>query len=124
MFEGEQEIETQWSKNRKVAIQGHFLKGPIPLDDIAVAAKLPGQALSTFLAIHHRAALTRCRSITLPKGLLERFGVGRDAKGRALHALEGASLIAVERCTGKTARITILDRGPAMPGVSRSIAGL
>ena len=125
MFEAaEQEIETQWSKARRVASQAHFLKGPIPLEDIAVAAKLPGQALSTFLAIHHRAALTGCRSVTVPKGLLERLGISRDAKGRALHALAEASLIAVERDAGKTARVTLLDRRPVTADVGRNIAGL
>jgi hypothetical protein len=103
------ELETDWSKRRKVRIRFQFLKGPIPLDDIATASKLPGKALSVYLAVHHRAALTRCKSVTLPKGLLERLGVGRDAKARALHALAAASLIAVERDTGKTARVTLID---------------
>jgi hypothetical protein len=108
------ELDTDWSKCRKVKIQGQFLKGPISLDDIATASRLPGQALGVFLAVHHRAALTRCKSVTLPKGLLERLGIGRDAKGRALHALEAASLIVVERDTGKTARITLVDQESAM----------
>src|ERR1700748_2587680 len=98
----EVEVETNWSRQRRARLQGQFLKGPIPLDDIATASRLPGQALGVFLAVHHRAALTRCRSVTLPKGLLERLGIGRDAKGRALHALEAASLLAVERQAGKT----------------------
>jgi hypothetical protein len=86
---------------------GRFLKGPIPLRDIAVAAKLPGQALAVYLAIHHRAALTRSNSVTLPKGLLEQSGVSRDAKARALHALQKASLVAVERTSGRSARIEL-----------------
>jgi hypothetical protein len=84
-----------------------FLKGPIPLQQIALAARLPGQALAVYLAVHHRVALTRSNSITLPKGLLDQLGISRDSKARSLHLLEAAALIAVERCRGRTARITL-----------------
>jgi hypothetical protein len=46
--------------------------------------------------------------VTLPKGLLDQFGVTRDAKARALHALEQASLVGVERNSGKTTRVRLL----------------
>lgn len=85
-----------------------FLKGPIPWSAVRTAARLPGQALSVFLAVHHRAALTGNTTVTLPKNMLAGLGVGRDAKARALHALEEASLIAVERASGRTARISLL----------------
>lgn len=88
--------------------KGRFLKGPIPLRPIALAARLPGQALAVYLAIHHRTALTRSDSVTLPKGLMEQFGVSRDSKARALYALESATLISVERRKGRTARVTLL----------------
>src|SRR3954469_20746663 len=88
-------------------IQGRFLKGPIPLQPIALAAKLPGQALAIYLAIHHRAALTRNDSVTLPTGLLKQFGISRDSKARSPHALANASLVPVERRKGRTARITL-----------------
>jgi DNA-binding MarR family transcriptional regulator len=101
------EVPTTALRNYQQRIQGRFLKGPIPLPDIAEAAKLPGQALGVYLAIHHRAALTRSDSVTLPKELLEQFGVSRDSKARSLRALEMASLIAVERGKGRTARITL-----------------
>jgi hypothetical protein len=73
-----------------------------------VAARLPGQALAVFLAVHHRVALTGNASVTLPKNLLSDLGVTRDAKARALHALEQAALVAVERNSGKTARVRLL----------------
>jgi hypothetical protein len=101
------ELRTDAVKAHELRRQGRFLKGPIPLQPIAQAAQLPGQALAVYLAIHHRAALTRNETVTLPKGLLERFGVSRDSKARALHALEAASLVAVERVKGRTARITL-----------------
>jgi DNA-binding transcriptional ArsR family regulator len=89
-------------------VQGRFLKGPIPLKQLTLAARLPGQALAAYLAIHHRAALTRLASVTLPKALMTQFGVSRDAKARALRALEEASLVTVERVNGRSARVTLL----------------
>jgi hypothetical protein len=101
------EVPTTALRNHQQRMQGRFLKGPIPLPDIAEAAKLPGQALGVFLAIHHRAALTGSKSVTLPRSLLEQFGVSRDSKARSLRLLEKSSLVAVERSRGRTARITL-----------------
>jgi hypothetical protein len=107
------EIETSWSRRKRARIAGRFLRGPVPLSDIAAASRLPGQALGVYLAIHHRAAMTGSDLVTLPKGLLEQFGVSRDSKARALQALEGADLVAVERPKGRAARITL--RSSAQP---------
>jgi hypothetical protein len=102
------EVQTDALRAHHRRCQGRFLKGPIPLHAIALAARLPGQALAVYLAIHHRSALTRSDSVTLPKALLDQFGVTRDAKARALYALEEASLATVERPSGRAARITLL----------------
>jgi len=104
----ELEVETKWSGARNARIQGQFLKGPIPLADIARAARLPGQALGLFLAVHHRTALTGSSSVTLPAALLQQLGISRDAKARALHTLEQASLVTVERASGRTAKIQLV----------------
>lgn len=84
-----------------------FLKGPIPWIGLCTAARLPGQALAVFMALHHRAALTGNATVTLPKNLLAELGVSRDSKARALRLLEAASLVRVERHKGRTARITL-----------------
>jgi DNA-binding MarR family transcriptional regulator len=102
------EVLTDALRDYERRAKDRFLKGPIPLQLIALAARLPGQALAVYLAIHHRAALTRSDSVTLPKSLIEQFGVSRDAKARALHALEEASLVVVERVNGRSARVTLL----------------
>jgi hypothetical protein len=101
----EYEIETSWSRSRKARIAGRFLKGPIPLSLIAKAAKLPGQSLTVLLAIYHQTALTGNVFVTLPKGLMTELGVSRDGKARALHSLETAAIVTVERCRGRTARV-------------------
>jgi hypothetical protein len=98
------ECETTAFQPRQVH---RFLKGPIPWNDLCVAARLPGHALAVFLSIHHRLALTRSGSTTLPKGLLAELGVSRDTKSRALRELERASLIIVTRKVGRTSQIRL-----------------
>src|SRR3954453_7706134 len=102
---GETEVETSAShtRTRKTA---RFLKGPIPLQDIAQAACLPGKALAVYLALHHRCDLEGQFTVMLPASLLQQFGIDRDAKARGLRALEDAGLIQVERQNGCAARIT------------------
>jgi hypothetical protein len=86
---------------------GRFLKGPIPLVDLQRAALLPGKALPVYLCIVHQADLTGTPTVTLAKSLLASFGVSGDAKARALHQLENAGLISVERTRGRTARVSL-----------------
>jgi hypothetical protein len=62
----EAEIETDWSRAKRVRVQGRFLKGPIPFAHLSPAAKLPGRALNVFVAIHHQTALTQKEWVTSP----------------------------------------------------------
>lgn len=103
----EREVETSLTRGNSVRQQGRFLRGPIPMRHIAKAAKLPGQCLSVYLAVHHRTALTRQRWVTLPRGLMDQLGVSRDAKSRALRELQGASLIRLDSSKGRSARISL-----------------
>jgi DNA-binding transcriptional ArsR family regulator len=113
MFDGviEREIETAFSRRRKFSRQPHrgeFLKGPIPMAALDTAARLPGKALAVYLAIQHRAALTGGDQVTLPAARLAAMGVSKDAKSRALTALEAADLITLDRASGRAARIRLL----------------
>ena len=99
------EIETDVLRASRVRREGRFLKGPIPLLDIGAAARLPGKALTVFLAIHHQTALTGKPAVTLPKSLLLDLGISKDAKARAVAALEGAGLIEVVRARGRAVRV-------------------
>ena len=109
---GEVEVETTVSRTRSHPT-ARFLKGPVSLVFLAVAARLPGKALAVYLATRHRCDLEGRSTVTLSAALLQKFGVGRDAKARALRALEDASLVRVERTHGRAARITLreTDRG-------------
>jgi DNA-binding MarR family transcriptional regulator len=107
---GEVEIETEVLRRARARHRGRFLKGPIPLPQIAAAARLPGQALALFLAVHHQTALTKKTIVTLPRGLLTDFGISPGAKARGLRQLEEAGLVRVERSRGRAARVGIVAR--------------
>ena len=111
---GEVEVEIGTTVSRTQSRPtARFLKGPVPLVSLAVAARLPGKALAVYLAIVHRRDLTHEPTVTLPSTLLREFGVDRDSKARALRALDDAGLARVERTNGRAARITLreTDRG-------------
>lgn len=103
----EREVATDWSRGKERRLQGRFLKGPIPFHQISAAAKLPGQALSVYLATHHQTSMTRRDWVVLPRSLMDQLGVSRDAKARALQQLESASLVQVVRSEGRTARVRL-----------------
>lgn len=103
----ETEIPTRFSKAYAAHRRPRFLKGPIPLDEIAAAARLPGSALAVLLAIRHRRDLTGHDWVTLPTALLDQLGIGKDAKSRGLRHLSDAGLIEVEQRIGTTARVRL-----------------
>jgi DNA-binding transcriptional ArsR family regulator len=101
------EIDTAAFRKARMRRHGRFLKGPILVREIAVAARLRGQALALFLAIHHQTQLAGKTAVTLPSGLLTQLGIGKDAKSRGLRQLEDAGLVRVERSKGRTARMSL-----------------
>ncbi len=86
-----------------------FLKGPIPLDWLNMAAKLPGKALHVAIAIWFLAGIKKMRTIALSGSVLNGMGVKRNAAYRALAELEGAGLISVIRYHGRLSEVTILE---------------
>lgn len=104
------EIETTVSRASGIKRLGRFLKGPIPMGELAVAARLPGRALSLLLVVHHQTALTGRVMTTLPNNLLTQFGISKDAKARGLRQLEDAGLICVTRSRGRSARVGLIAK--------------
>ena len=87
----------------------HFIKGPIPLDWIAMAAKLPGKSCQVGNALWYLAGLNNSvPTIKLTQTVLNKFGVTRHCKYRALRCLEQAKLITLNRTHGKNPTVTIL----------------
>jgi hypothetical protein len=85
-----------------------FLKGPIPWPWLSKGANLKGQTLHVGLALWFLAGIKRSQSVALSNSVLQDLGVSRFSCYRALHALEGAGLISVERHTGRNPVVTIL----------------
>jgi hypothetical protein len=111
------EVKTEASRRLTASRAEHYLHGPIRMNDIQAAAKLPGSCLAVLLAIHFRRAVTRQKAVTLPSGLLSNFGIDAAAKMRALRHLESATLIQVTRTPGKTAVVELMERHrPARQG--------
>ncbi len=106
------------SKDRGSAVQGagiprhrkgeHFLKGPVPLNWLAQAARCGGKALSVAIILWYRAGLKRSPTVKVPRWTADKFGLGRHAKTRGLKALERAALVSVKRQTGCSPVVTLL----------------
>jgi hypothetical protein len=84
-----------------------FLRGPVPLEQLATAARLPGSALAVLLLIHHQTVVTQLATVRLSAGLLREFGIDRAGKARAIRALEGVGLVRVTRASGRTALVSL-----------------
>lgn len=109
----EREVPTSASRARANRIDGRFLKGPIPLPEIAQAARLPGRSLALLLAIHHQTALTGKRVVTLPRALLTDLGIDKDSKSRGLKLLQAAGLVSATLASGKAARVELTSNRKA-----------
>ena len=86
-----------------------FLKGPIPLRWLELAARQPGKALHVAVALWHRTGMARSARVKINLSRLDALGVDRYAGSRGLKALESARLIRVDRGQGRTATVTLLE---------------
>jgi hypothetical protein len=97
-------------KVKSKKITGEFLKGPIPLSWLTAASMLSGKApLTVGLAVWFEAGRRKSKEVKLTSDILERFGVNRKAKYRALNSLEKAGLVRVRRAPRRNPVVTILD---------------
>jgi hypothetical protein len=104
---GEHEIDLGL---RRRPLREPFLMGPILLRELAPIAQMPGKALAVWLLIRYRSDLSRGDWITLPRTLLEKWGIRKDAKAEALRRLEGVGLIRVERPKGYMLKVKLISR--------------
>lgn len=89
----------------------HFLKGPIPLDWLEVASRLPGRSLHVGVALWFLGGMHKSPVIPLSNHTTRRFGLDRNSKYRGLDWLEQAGLISVKRKMGRAPIVTILEPG-------------
>jgi hypothetical protein len=86
----------------------NFLKGPVPQDWLACAAKQPGKAFHVGVAIWFQAGIVRSRKVKLSHKALRNWGIKRNTAYRAIAALEKAKLISVDRHRGRNPVVIIL----------------
>ena len=86
-----------------------FLRGPIPLGWVAVAASLPGKTINVALALWWRHGMAQGKPFKLTQTALTALNVERDAESRGIARLEQAGLIHVERKPGQRPLISLLD---------------
>ena len=87
--------------------KGYFLRGPIPLGWLQLAAGLPGKAytLCTILWWFHGMNPTKPIKVTTKS--LKEFSISEDAYRDGLRRLEQAGLVTVTRPKGQRARVII-----------------
>jgi len=86
-----------------------FLKGPIPMNWLAAAARLPGRSLHVAIALWFTAGMKRSPTVSISNVAGEVFGLDRSSKKRALDWLEKEGLIYVDRKSGRSPIVTILE---------------
>jgi hypothetical protein len=106
---GEREIDVGWRPSSRPGQKSRqrFLKGPIPVGQIAAISQLPGKAFVLWLLIRHRIDLTGKPKVTLPSELLRECGIGKDAKADGLRRLAEAGEVEVEYRPGHSASVSL-----------------
>lgn len=84
-----------------------FIKGPLPLDWMHRAARLPGKALHVALTLWYLAGLQKSQTVKLASKPLVAMGVSRDAKYDALTRLTAAGLVTVDQEPGQAPIVTL-----------------
>ena len=85
-----------------------FLKGPIPLEWIGRAAKLPGKTFNVAVALLWLHGMANGKPFKLTQLSLKYLYVGRDAASDGLVRLEQAGLIYAESRPGQRPIISII----------------
>ena len=102
--------EFQPTPDRVRRVKGRFIRGPLPLDQLIIAANQGGKCLSVLLVLLFVSGLKKTRSVQAPPKVRREFGVNRHSFYRAVNKLEESGLISVSRQCGRGALVTLLDR--------------
>jgi hypothetical protein len=86
-------------------MQGEFLAGPIKLDWLAQAAKLPGAALAVAILVRHLHTMRGREWVVLSNFQVARFGISPSGKRRAISALVAEGLIRIDQRPGCAPRV-------------------
>lgn len=104
------EVPQELQKSTQPLISGQFLKGPIPLDWLSQAAKLPGKsAFAVGIALWFQSGRTKSKTVVLTSKVMQHFAHDRRVKYDGLKLLEEKKLIKVCRRNSKNPEVTILS---------------
>jgi hypothetical protein len=82
---------------------------PMPLDWYQRACRLRGKAPVVATVLWYLSRLKKSKTIVLSQTRLNEFGITRQAKYRALRALESAGLVKVHPRGRKSSEVTLLS---------------
>ena len=97
-------ITPKWVYEKK---KKHFLKGPIPMPWLVVAANLPGKALHVGIALWFWSGIKKSEKFILPGNVITDLGVSRQTCNTQLKAMEKAGLLSIKARIGKKSQITL-----------------
>lgn len=86
-----------------------YLRGPIPLDWLGSAGRLPGRTLHVAVALWHLSTLRKSQAVKMQAKILQVLGISREVYARALKKMEAEGLVMVERKAGQTPLVTIIS---------------
>jgi hypothetical protein len=89
-------------------LDDNFIKGPISAVWLIQAAKLGVKPLLLGLVLWYLSGLRKATTVLLSNVTCREWGIGPDAKRRALLKLEKAGLVAVDRCKKKSPKVTLV----------------
>ena len=97
--------------------EAQFIKGPLPLGWVATAAKAGHPlALPVLLALKYKADTVRQAWVKPPAAVLRLLGIDKDARSRAIAALERAGLVEVRRRRGRPPLVRLVPWAPRPSG--------
>jgi len=102
----ERNVTPGWIYRKK---GGHFLKGPVPLPWLRIAANLPGKALHIGIALWYWSGIKKSETFILPANAIRDLGVSRQTCYTQLKAMEKAGLLSIKPRKGKKPGITLFS---------------
>jgi hypothetical protein len=104
-----QRLKAVSRKGRRASpVSGRFIAGPIDAAWVIQAAQLGVKAMLLGMVLWHLKGLRKTNSFIVSNLMTKEWGIGSDAKRRALRKLEKAGLITVEQQGKRSPQVTLL----------------
>ncbi|MDP4836405.1 MAG: hypothetical protein NWS01_04560 [Burkholderiales bacterium] len=91
-----------------IPVKKKFLKGPIPLDWLTAAARLPGKAINVGIALWWLAGMSKTGALKLTRQSQLALNISKDAERDGLRRLRQAGLIELTARPGQRHSVRII----------------